>query len=75
MMSGAALAVDCPAGAPSCKVIVLTPIEEEALVRQNGIFDTAEKARFLDLSALVNYFRQKIEKAPPGEVKAEPEKK
>lgn len=62
-------AVECPAGAPSCKVLTLTPDEERVLTGPNGILDTAAQARQLDLANLVSYFRQKLSTAPAGEVK------
>lgn len=64
-------ATECPQGAPSCKVITITPDEEQALTAPNGILATAERARFLDLSQAVVYFRQKLQSAPAGEVKTE----
>lgn len=68
-----ALATDCPAGAPSCKILVLTPEEERVLVDPRGILDTAAQARQLDLFGLVAHFRQKISTAPAGTVVAAPE--
>ena len=41
----------CPPGTPSCKVLILTPQEEQILTAPNGILATAEQARFLDLVA------------------------
>lgn len=63
-------ATDCPANAPSCKVITLTPDEEQVLIQPRGILDTAAQARQIDLANLVAYFRAKIDKAPQGDVKA-----
>lgn len=68
LLSTAAHATDCPAGAPSCKVITLTPEEENVLTGQRGIFDTAAQGRALDLANLVAYFRNKIATAPAGDV-------
>ena len=68
-------AAECPQGAPSCKVVVITPQEEQVLLQRNGILDSAEQARFLDLSAYVKYFRDRIANAPAGEVKKPEEKK
>lgn len=65
-----ALAESCPPGAPSCKVVVLTPDEEKVLLGERGIFDTAAQARQLDLANLVIYFRNKIQSAPAGTVPA-----
>lgn len=65
-------AADCPEGAPSCKVLILTPQEEGLLVNQGGILDTAARARYLDLGEVVVHFRDKILKAPAGNVKVPP---
>lgn len=71
-----AYAADCPPGAPSCKVITLTPDEERALTGANMILDTAQQGRALDMTSVANYFRRKIETAPAGGVKkAAPETK
>lgn len=67
-----ARAADCPEGAPSCKVLILTPQEEGFLLNQGGILDTAARARYLDLGEVVVHFRDKILKAPAGNVKAPP---
>lgn len=61
--------VECPAGAKSCKVVVLTQDEINALVQPGGIFDTAQRARYLDLAEAVRYFREKIERSPNGVVR------
>jgi len=61
-------AESCPPGAASCKVITLTPDEQTALLGQNGILQTAEQGRFIDLSTATRYFRAKIEAAPAGTV-------
>lgn len=71
VMANAAMAADCPAGAKSCKVITLTPEEEEALVGTGRILDTALQGRFIDLNGAVKYFQDKIAKAPAGIVKYE----
>lgn len=62
-------AADCPAGLPSCKVLILSPDEEKFLTAPNGILDTAAQARSLDLGKVVAFFYQKIATAPQGEVK------
>lgn len=67
-----AYAVDCPENAKSCKVLVLTPEEEQLLVNPRGILDTAAQARQLDLANVVAYFRAKIDKAEAGTVLAAP---
>ncbi len=67
---------DCPPTAQHCKVVVLTDQEAKVLLDQNGILATAAIARKLDLGDLAAYFREKIEKAPAGDVAkpAEPPK-
>ena len=69
LLASPALATDCPEGAKSCKVITLTLDEEQVLIQPRGILDTAAAARQLDLANIVAYFRQKIDKAPLGDVK------
>jgi hypothetical protein len=61
-------ATDCPPDVKSCKVLVLTPDEEAALVNPRGVLDTAQAARNLDLANIVAYFRNKIATAPAGTV-------
>jgi hypothetical protein len=63
-----AYATDCPPDVKSCKVLVLTPDEEAALVNPRGVLDTAQAARNLDLANIVAYFRNKIATAPAGNV-------
>lgn len=65
-------AQECPAPMKQCKVLFLSPEEEQALTGQNMIFQTAEQARYLDLSPVVKYLRDKIAAAPAGTAKAEP---
>ena len=57
----------CPAG-KACKVLTLTPEEQDMLLRDKGILQTAVQARPLDLGAIVQYFVTKIEHAPAGKV-------
>ena len=63
-----ARAEDCPPNAKSCKVITLTPEEQDMLIRDKGILQTAVQARPLDLGAIIQYFVTKIEHAPAGKV-------
>ena len=63
-----ARAEDCPPNAKSCKVITLTPEEQDMLIRDKGVLQTAVQARPLDLGAIVQYFVTKIEHAPAGKV-------
>lgn len=71
-------AVQCPAPTPqspgaTCKVITLTPLEEQALTGERGILDTAQLGRPLDLTGAVTYFRDKIKSAPEGKPSAGPQ--
>lgn len=70
-----ARSAECPVGIPKCKVLILTPEEETALTQPNGILDTAEKGAYVQLGGVIRYFREKIEKAPPGELAKTPDKK
>lgn len=56
----------------SCKVITLSPLEEQALSGQNQILDTAQQGRPLDLTGPVTYFREKLRSAPSGTAVAGP---
>lgn len=58
--------LQCQSPGP-CKVLILNAEEEKVLTTQNGILDTAQQGRSLDLGALVNYFKQKIATAPAGD--------
>ena len=64
------LDVPCPPPQPNeppgCKVLVLTPFEQNILVGPNQILDTAKQGRPLDLTNATDYFRHKIEAAPAG---------
>ncbi len=42
-LAGVAFSAECPEGAQKCKVLTLTPEEEQAIVGQNGILDIAEQ--------------------------------
>lgn len=65
-----ASATDCPEQAKACKVITLTPEEEQYLVKPGGLLDTAAQARQLDLARIAIYFVNKIAQAEAGTVKA-----
>lgn len=62
--------IQCPAAAKSCKVLILTPQEVNALVGDKMILQTAAQARSLDLGQVVNYFLTKLAAAPDGKVVA-----
>lgn len=75
--AGIVRAQDCPAPTPqspatTCKVITITPLEEQALTGERGILDTAAQGRPLDLMGAVNYFREKIRNAPAGKPAEKP---
>lgn len=63
---------DCPTAGKPCKVLVLTEEEQNVLVGDKGILQTAAAARSLDLGGLTTYFQQKIATAPGGDVKEAP---
>ena len=69
-MNAAAYAEDCPAGASTCKVLVLTTQEEQTLT--NSIFPAALWANrtFTDL---IEAWKQKLAAAPAGTVKPTPD--
>jgi hypothetical protein len=67
-----ALAVECPDPGVKCKVLFLNPQEEQMLMIQNGILDTAAQGRSLDLGQFSVYLKTRIGAAPQGEVKPLP---
>lgn len=64
-----AMAVECPPEMKECKVLFLSADEQKVLTQPNGILATAAQARPLDLGSTVQYFFQKVNNAPEGEVK------
>lgn len=70
-----ATAAECPAGVPKCKVLVVTPDMEQALVGQNMILDSAEWSNRMGLAGAVQFFKKAIADAPAGEVKKPEEPK
>jgi hypothetical protein len=70
--AGIVEAETCPNPGEQCKVITLTPQEEQMLVKQGGVLDSAAAGRYLDLANVVTYFRVKLMQAPAGEVKPAP---
>ena len=64
--------VTCPTAGQPCKILVLTPQEEQLLIKPNGVLDSAAAGRYLDLGNIVSYFRIKLMQAPQGEVKSVP---
>jgi len=69
------VAIECPAGAPSCKLVIMTPDEINTLAGAGLIFDSAEWANRANLSAAIAAWRQKINSAPNGNVKKDEPKK
>jgi hypothetical protein len=65
-----ARAEECPPGVQACKVLVLTPDEEQALMQPRGVLDTAREGRPLELGQIAAYFRDRIARAPAGTVPA-----
>ena len=68
VMSALARAEDCPPGAVSCKVVVITPQELQTLEGPNAIFDAAEFANKMGLSNLIAQWKAKIAASPDGKV-------
>lgn len=60
----------CPTPGEPCKVLLLSPQEEQMLMTKNGILDTAAQARAIDLGQFSVYLKTRIAGAPAGEVKA-----
>ena len=60
------LHVPCPTSEP-CRILILTPQEEKALVTANGVLDTAAQGRALELGQFVVYLKQRIASSPFGE--------
>ena len=69
------IAIECPPGAPSCKVVVMTADEINTLTGAGLIFDSAEWANRANLSAAIVAWRNKINTAPNGNVKKDEPKK
>lgn len=67
--AGVVEAETCPNPGQPCKVLVLTPDEEQLLIKQGGILDSAAAGRYIDLGNVAAYFRMKLMQAPAGEVK------
>lgn len=65
---------ECPPGAPSCKVVIMTPQEEQTLTGQNGVFDQAVWASRSTMQTLVDAWKQKLAQSPNGTKAPEPKK-
>jgi hypothetical protein len=55
-----------------CKIVRITPQEEQLLIRQGGVLDTASAGRYIELGNVTSYFRMKLMQAPQGEMKLPP---
>jgi hypothetical protein len=67
LLTTPAFAIECPPDmTQGCKVLFLSPAEEQILVQPNGILATAADARKIDFSGAAEYFRNKIKAAPAG---------
>ena len=68
-MNAASYASDtptCPAGAASCKVVIITPQEMQSLEGPGMIFDSAAWANRANLQGVVDAWKQKIANSPNG---------
>jgi len=71
-----AKAEDCPKGATSCKVVVMTPEEIATLTQPGGVYDQAIWASRSTMTGIVEAWKKKIDSSANGTVKAdEPAKK
>lgn len=61
----------CPPGVPACKILVVTPQEEQTLTAPNGILDMAVWAS-RPLGDFANQWRDKLKNAPAGKPYASP---
>lgn len=71
LLSTATYAEDCPKGVKDCKVLVLTPEEINTLTQPGGIFDLAVWANRANMEGLVTAWKNKLQMAPQGTVKAD----
>jgi hypothetical protein len=62
----------CPDPGVKCKVLFLNAQEEQILMTQNGILDTAAQGRALELGQFSVYLKTRIGAAPQGEVRQPP---
>lgn len=65
--------IPCPTPGQPCKVLLLTPQEENLLMQTNGVLDTAAQARALELGQFSVYLKTRIAAAPQGEVQKLPD--
>lgn len=63
-----ASAQECPPGVPTCKIVVISPQEEQTLTAPNGILAVAEWGNRAGLADIVSAWRQKLATAPAGTV-------
>ena len=70
-----AAAAECPPGVPRCKILVLTPDMEQALVGPNMALDSAVWANRMTFENFAAFLKKAIADAPAGEVKKPEEPK
>ena len=63
---------ECPTVNEPCRILYLSPQEEQLLTGKNGILDTAAQGRAIELGGFAVYFKQKIATSIFGEVKSPP---
>lgn len=68
-----AISAECPKDAKSCKVLVLTPDEEQTLITL--VQNTGVQGPFNQIKSAVDAWVKRIQEAPAGEVPKAPEKK
>jgi len=73
-LPASAFAEPCPNNQP-CKVLTLTPAEEQTLTGPNGIFDQATWASRSTMTDIVAAWREKIKQAKAGTVETSKEQK
>ena len=60
--------IECPPGAKSCKIVIMSDQEIQTLVGAGLIFDSAEWANKMGLGAVIAAWKNKIASAPDGHV-------
>ena len=63
--------ITCPPNVQSCKIVVVTPQEEQTLLAPNGIFDMALWAS-RPLGDWINGWKDKLRTAPAGKLYVSP---
>ena len=60
--------IECPKGAPSCKIVIMTPQEIQTLEGAGLIFDSAVWANRANLSQAIDQWKAKIAGSANGHV-------